>query len=90
MFSSDFSGLYAPHKMGQALSSAAQWTSAKDGSGGKLELTPLNEELLNAILKFVEGFSQRCPEEGKLVFKKPLTWETSLSAGSFAGFKEEE
>ena len=75
--------------MGQALISAAQWTSAKDGSGGKLELTPLNEELLNAILKFVEGFSQKCPDEGKLAFKKPLVWETTLGASSFSGFKEE-
>ncbi|KAK7112459.1 outer dynein arm-docking complex subunit 2-like [Littorina saxatilis] len=75
--------------MGQALVSAAQWTSAQGGSGGKLELTPLNEELLNAILRFVEGFSQKYPDEGKLVFKRPLTWETTLSANSFSGFKEE-
>ncbi|XP_076445145.1 outer dynein arm-docking complex subunit 2-like [Babylonia areolata] len=75
--------------MGQALISAAQWTSAKDGTGGKLELSPLNEELLNAILKFVEGFSQKHPEEGKLAFKKPLEWQTTLSANAFSGFKEE-
>ncbi|XP_025084280.1 armadillo repeat-containing protein 4-like isoform X2 [Pomacea canaliculata] len=71
--------------MGQALISAAQWTSAKDGSKGKLELTPLNEELLNTILKFVEGFSSKSPEEAKLVFKKPLSWETTLSATQFGG-----
>lgn len=75
--------------MGQALISAAQWTSAKDGSCGKLDLTPLNEELLNAILKFVEGFSQRYPDEGKLAFKKPLVWDTTLSTSIFSGFKEE-
>ncbi|KAK7500939.1 hypothetical protein BaRGS_00007819 [Batillaria attramentaria] len=71
--------------MGQALSSAAQWTSAQDGSGGKLELTPINEELLNSILKFVEGFSGKYPEEGKLIFKKPLSWETMLTASQFSG-----
>lgn len=76
--------------MGQALSSAAQWTSAKDGSGGKLELSPINQDLLNAILKFVEGFSGKYPEEGKLVFKKPLTWETTLSASQFGGMRTED
>ena len=75
--------------MGQALISAAQWTSAKDGSGGKLELTPLNEELLNSILKFVEGFSQKNPEEGKLPFKTALKWQTTLSSNAFTGFREE-
>ncbi|KAL8616112.1 hypothetical protein ACOMHN_064662 [Nucella lapillus] len=76
--------------MGQALISAAQWTSAKDGTSGKLELTPLNEELLNAILKFIEGFSQKSPDEGKLAFKSPLVWETMLSANQFSGMKEED
>lgn len=70
--------------MGQALQRAAQWTSARDGSGGKLEFTPTNEELLHTILQFVEGFSSKSPEEAKLVFKKPFTWKTSLLPSHFS------
>ena len=64
--------------MGQSLQRAAQWTSAKDGSGGKLEFNTANEELLNTIIAFVDGFGSKNPEESKLVFKKPLTWKSSL------------
>ncbi|XP_046364085.1 outer dynein arm-docking complex subunit 2-like [Haliotis rufescens] len=70
--------------MGQALQRAAQWTSARDGSGGKLEFTPTNEELLHTILQFVEGFSSKSSEEAKLVFKKPFTWKTSLLPSHFS------
>nr|XP_022323852.1 armadillo repeat-containing protein 4-like isoform X1 [Crassostrea virginica] len=65
--------------MGQALQRAAQWTSAKGGSGGKLEFTKLNEELLNSIIQFVDGFSAKYADESKLVFKKPLNWQTTVS-----------
>lgn len=65
--------------MGQALQRAAQWTSAKGGSGGKLEFTKLNEELLNSIIQYVDGFSAKYAEESKLVFKKPLIWPTTVS-----------
>lgn len=65
--------------MGQALQRAAQWTSAKGGSGGKLEFTKLNEELLNSIIQYVDGFSAKYADESKLVFKKPLTWQTTVS-----------
>ncbi|KAK3083056.1 hypothetical protein FSP39_012730 [Pinctada imbricata] len=71
--------------MGQALQRAAQWTSAKDGSGGKLEFTKINEELLNTIIKFLEGFSSKYPEEAKLVFKSPLTWPSSLTPQTMSG-----
>ncbi|KAJ8320963.1 hypothetical protein KUTeg_002550 [Tegillarca granosa] len=71
--------------MGQSLQRAAQWTSAKDGSGGKLEFTKLNEELLNSIYKFVEEFCAKNPEEGKLHFKKPLSWSSSLKPNQFSG-----
>ncbi|KAK6166600.1 hypothetical protein SNE40_023253 [Patella caerulea] len=70
--------------MGQALQRAAQWTSAKDGCGGKLEFTPINEDLLNSILKFVETVG-KSPEESQLVFKNPLRWHTSLNPSQFQG-----
>ncbi|XP_074662830.1 outer dynein arm-docking complex subunit 2-like [Tubulanus polymorphus] len=70
--------------MGQTLKRAAQWTSARDGSGGKLEFTPLNEAILNRIIDFVEQFSSKYPEESQLVFKTPLTWNSSLTPGEFS------
>ncbi|KAL3855757.1 hypothetical protein ACJMK2_014960 [Sinanodonta woodiana] len=71
--------------MGQALQRAAQWTSAKGGSGGKLEFTKLNEELLNTIIQWIEGFGAKYPEEAKLNFKSPLTWPSSLRADMLSG-----
>ncbi|XP_060598171.1 outer dynein arm-docking complex subunit 2-like isoform X1 [Ruditapes philippinarum] len=71
--------------MGQALQRAAQWTSAKGGSGGKLEFTKLNEDLLNAIMNWVDGFGSKYPEEAKLVFKSPLTWITTLRPDKLSG-----
>ncbi|XP_036376548.1 armadillo repeat-containing protein 4 [Megalops cyprinoides] len=68
--------------MGVALTRAAQWTTASSGAG-KLEITPLNESLLKDILRFVEHFGSRHPQEASLVFKEPLRWETSLQASAF-------
>ena len=71
--------------MGQTLSSAAQWTSAKEGRGGKLEFTPANEAILNKIIQFVDGFSGSYPEESKVVFKQPITWPTDLTPADLSG-----
>ncbi|KAK3760315.1 hypothetical protein RRG08_063072 [Elysia crispata] len=71
--------------MGQTLQRAAQWTTATDGHSGKLEFSSLNEDLLNTVLNFAEGPSGKSPEEGKLVFKKPLTWTTALKPSAFSG-----
>ncbi|KAG9340126.1 hypothetical protein JZ751_022052, partial [Albula glossodonta] len=68
--------------MGVALSRAAQWTTASAGAG-TLEVTPLNESLLKEILRFVEQFDSRYPQEAGLVFKEPLQWETSLDPSDF-------
>ena len=71
--------------MGQALQRAAQWTSAKDGSGGKLEFTKINEDLLNTIMQWVDGFSSKNPDEGRLVFQSPLTWPSTLRPDRMTG-----
>lgn len=71
--------------MGQALQRAAQWTSAKGGSGGKLEFTKMNEDLLHTILSWVEAFGGKYPEESKLVFKSALTWTTTLRQDKLSG-----
>nr|DBA25137.1 TPA: hypothetical protein GDO54_012703 [Pyxicephalus adspersus] len=68
--------------MGVALTRAAQWTSAGSGTG-KLEITPLNEALLNDIIKYVEPFSSKHPEEADFVFREPLQWKTNLELSAF-------
>ena len=37
--------------MGAALARATQWTSVSESGKGKLEFSPLNEKLLNDIIK---------------------------------------
>ncbi|XP_075936860.1 outer dynein arm-docking complex subunit 2-like isoform X1 [Anarhichas minor] len=64
--------------MGSSLTRAAQWTSS-----GKLELTPMNESLLKEVLRFVEEFSSRHPQEAEHVFEEPLRWSTALVASDF-------
>nr|XP_009677911.1 PREDICTED: armadillo repeat-containing protein 4 isoform X1 [Struthio camelus australis] len=68
--------------MGAALARAAQWTSAGSGHG-TLEITPLNESLLNETIKFAENFSTRHPQEAAFVFKEPLEWKTQLDCSVF-------
>ncbi|NXG27019.1 ARMC4 protein, partial [Dromaius novaehollandiae] len=73
--------------MGAALARAAQRTSAGCGHGA-LEITPLNESLLNEIIKFVENFSTRHPREAAFVFREPLEWKTRLDCSVFgAGYE---
>ncbi|XP_042332092.1 outer dynein arm-docking complex subunit 2 [Sceloporus undulatus] len=68
--------------MGVALTRAAQWTAAGSGTG-RLEITPLNESLLNEIIKFTESFSNKHPQEATFVFKEPLQWQTKLETSAF-------
>ncbi|XP_032561412.1 armadillo repeat-containing protein 4 [Chiroxiphia lanceolata] len=68
--------------MGAALERAAQWTAAGSGTG-TLEITPLNESLLNQIIKFAEEFSSKHPEEAAFVFREPLEWKTQLDSSVF-------
>ncbi|XP_050169674.1 outer dynein arm-docking complex subunit 2 [Myiozetetes cayanensis] len=68
--------------MGAALERAAQWTAAGSGTG-MLEITPLNESLLNQIIKFAEEFSTKHPEEAAFVFREPLEWKTQLDSSAF-------
>ncbi|NXS86933.1 ARMC4 protein, partial [Erpornis zantholeuca] len=68
--------------MGVALARAAQWTAAGSGTG-RLEITPLNESLLNQIIKFAEDFSSKHPQEAAFVFREPLEWKTQLDSSVF-------
>jgi len=69
--------------MGQTLSSAAQWTTAKEGGQGKLEYTLSNEAILNKIMSFVQGFASEHKDECKITFKQPLVWVSDLSPSDF-------
>uniref|UniRef100_A0A669P2S0 Armadillo repeat containing 4 n=1 Tax=Phasianus colchicus TaxID=9054 RepID=A0A669P2S0_PHACC len=76
--------------MGAALARAAQWTAAGSGTG-TLEITPLNESLLNQIVKFAEDFSTRHPQEAAFVFREPLEWKTQLGCSAFGeGYEIDE
>ncbi|XP_076795784.1 outer dynein arm-docking complex subunit 2 isoform X4 [Arvicanthis niloticus] len=68
--------------MGVALARSAQWTAAGYETG-TLEITPLNESILNEITKFVESFSYKYPQEAKFVFVEPLEWKTYLEPSAF-------
>lgn len=71
--------------MGQALTRAAEWTSAASGGRGKLALTPINEKLIKEIVEFAEAIPGRHPECGNIEFKKPLTYISILNATDFGG-----
>ncbi|XP_058153756.1 outer dynein arm-docking complex subunit 2 [Dasypus novemcinctus] len=68
--------------MGAALTRSAQWIAAGYGAG-TLEMTPLNEAILNEIIVFVESFIYNYPQEAKFVFIEPLEWKTSLDPSAF-------
>ncbi|XP_071943013.1 outer dynein arm-docking complex subunit 2-like [Antedon mediterranea] len=69
--------------MGQTLTRAAQWTSVSEGGRGRLEFSPVNEALINSIIKYVEGFSSKHPAETAIVFKSPLQWKTTIEPSTF-------
>ncbi|KAG7273626.1 hypothetical protein CRUP_017348 [Coryphaenoides rupestris] len=71
--------------MGASLSRAAQWTTASSANTGTLATTPINESLLKDVLRFVEQFGSRHPQEAAHVFKDPLQWTTALVASDFNG-----
>ncbi|KAF0877283.1 outer dynein arm-docking complex subunit 2 isoform X1 [Crocuta crocuta] len=68
--------------MGVALTKSAQWTAAGYGTR-TLEITPLNEAILEEIMMFVESFIYKYPQEAKYVFAEPLEWKTNLDPSAF-------
>lgn len=75
--------------MGAALSSRAQWTSAKD-KGAKLDFSKANEALLLEILENSESLCQEHPREASVIFKRPFVWTSSLVLESFQSLKSDE
>jgi len=69
--------------MGATLQRATTWTSASDEGRGKLEFSPLNEKILGEIIKFVEAFPSKHPNESDHVFKDALQWTTTMMTSDF-------
>ena len=64
-------------KMGAALSSRAEWTSASE-TGRKLDFSRANESLLREIVEYVEKLCKENPREAEVLFKRPLVWKSPL------------
>lgn len=73
--------------MGLTMSRAAEWTSTTgQGSGGKLEYTAVNNEILTNIVQWIENFLQtRGQEVSQISFHSPLSWYTTLTPDLFTG-----
>jgi len=61
--------------MGNAIHNVLAWSS--EGSV-KLENTPVNDSIIDKILKFVSAFERQHTLESTLVFREPLIWNTTL------------
>ena len=64
--------------MGNTLIVAGEWTSVDEGVQGRLEVTSLNQVILEKISKFVLNFPSMYPKEAFLMFHQPITWTTSV------------
>ncbi|TGZ70260.1 hypothetical protein CRM22_003307 [Opisthorchis felineus] len=72
--------------MGCTLSRAAEWTSARGGSSGKLTSSPINNAVLEEAVDFLKNYHTTNPGAQNLVFKSALKWKTSLSPQDMKGF----
>lgn len=73
--------------MGAALSSRAVWVSATD-SGGKLDFSRSNEDLLKDIVHHVEDLVTENPREAEVFFQKPITWQSSCQMSTFESLNQ--
>ena len=73
-------------KMGAALSSRAEWTSASEGKG-KLDFSKTNEALLSDVVHYVEALCREHQREAEVIFKRSFAWTSSLSLSSFDRLK---
>ncbi|XP_053094481.1 outer dynein arm-docking complex subunit 2 [Pangasianodon hypophthalmus] len=69
--------------MGVALTRALQWSRLEQSEDSELEDTPLNEALLQHIVRFLEQFSTKHLDDATLPFTEPLQWKTSLQPSDF-------
>ncbi|KAG5451133.1 Armadillo repeat-containing protein 4 [Clonorchis sinensis] len=72
--------------MGSTLSRAAEWTSARGGSSGKLTSSPINNDILEEAVYFLKNYQTMNPGAQNLVFKSALKWKTSLLPQDMKGF----
>ncbi|GAA49474.1 hypothetical protein CLF_103109 [Clonorchis sinensis] len=76
--------------MGSTLSRAAEWTSARGGSSGKLTSSPINNDILEEAVYFLKNYQTMNPGAQNLVFKSALKWKTSLLPQDMKGFTTAE
>ncbi|KAF8561051.1 hypothetical protein P879_04693 [Paragonimus westermani] len=76
--------------MGLTLSQAAEWTSARGGSSGKLEYSQINQKILETITDFLKGYCSKNPDARKLIFKNALRWKTRLLPESMKTYDKTE
>lgn len=74
--------------MGATLSSRIEWTSAGE-TGGKLDFSRSNEQLLHDMLSYVETIATEHPTEAGAVFKRPFVWNTWLQLSNFSGLSRD-
>ncbi|KER33955.1 hypothetical protein T265_00387 [Opisthorchis viverrini] len=72
--------------MGCTLSRAAEWTSARGGSSGKLSSSSINNAILEEAVYFLKNYQTTNPGAQNLVFKNALKWKTSLLPQDMKGF----
>ncbi|KAF7258569.1 hypothetical protein EG68_03236 [Paragonimus skrjabini miyazakii] len=70
--------------MGCTLSQAAEWTSVRGGSSGKLEYSQINQKILGTITEFLKDYCSKNPDVKKITFKSALRWRTRLSPEIFS------
>ncbi|KAL3315006.1 Armadillo repeat-containing protein 4 [Cichlidogyrus casuarinus] len=76
--------------MGLTLSRVAEWTSSAKGSGGKLELSPVNQHILESIHEFATNYVSNNPDLAKLHFVKSLDWDSNLTINELKDFVKKD
>ena len=67
--------------MGASLSTRFEWTTHDVNA---LQTSVQNQELLYELVSMIQQICQKHPLESKAEFKRPIVWQSSLTAASFS------
>jgi hypothetical protein len=67
--------------MGASLSTRFEWTTHDANS---LQTSVQNQELLYELVSMIQQTCQKHPSEAKAEFKRPIVWQSSLTASAFS------
>lgn len=76
--------------MGASLSARFEWTGAplaEGATGGQLQTSVQNQELLYELVSMIAQLCQKNIPESKAEFKRPIQWTSSLSPSQFPNSK---